>query len=34
LPEDELSPAALATKRVIEEAAMTAVQEGKWPGAH
>lgn len=34
LPEDELSPAALATRRVIEETAMGLVQHNQWPGAH
>lgn len=34
LPEDELSPAALATRRVIEETAMALVQSDQWPGAH
>ena len=34
LPEDELSPAALATRRVISETALALVQLEQWPGAH
>jgi LysR family tcuABC transcriptional regulator len=34
LPEDELSPAALATRRVISETALALVQSEQWPGAH
>jgi LysR family tcuABC transcriptional regulator len=34
LPADELSPAALATQRVIGETALALVQSNQWPGAH
>jgi LysR family tcuABC transcriptional regulator len=33
LPEDELSPAALATRSVFTETAVRLVQSGQWPGA-
>jgi LysR family tcuABC transcriptional regulator len=33
LADDELSPAALATRIVLQEVARALVEQGRWPGA-